>query len=253
MLHRVTGVGIAPETMSELLSRKHPLTSLRQLMRSEFKIGHSYYIPADKTPALPSDVHYVYADHYSKAEVKQNAWDPDDFLLIPLEDPQGQPLGLISLDDPANGESPNRATFDALELFATQASHLINNYLQYSELHSRIESLTAGLQRQQNLLKVSQNDLPLLLRKDLEQTISLHNLDYRAQHVRAGLAITESVSRQLDAASALLALGRETLTQLGMSIALIAENTPEGPRLVHVLGSIPRPSNSEALFGQRNP
>jgi len=120
---------------------------------------------------------------------------------------------------------------------------LINNYLEYSDLHSRIDSLTSGLQRQQKLLSVSQNDLPLLLRKDLEQTISLHNLDYRAQHVRAGLAITESVSRQLDAASALLALGRETLTQLGMSIALVAENTPEGPRLLHILGSIPRPSN----------
>ena len=148
---------------------------------------------------------------------------------------------------------PDRATLDSLELFATQAAQLIDNYLQFGELHSRIESLTSGLQRQQKLLKVSQNDLPLLLRKDLEQTISLNNLDYRAQHVRAGLAITESVSRQLDAASALLALGRETLTQLGMSMALVAENTPDGPRLLHVLGSVPRPSNPEALFGQRNP
>jgi GAF domain-containing protein len=71
--------------------------------------------------------------------------------------------------------------------------------------------------------------------------------------VRAGLAITESVSRQLDASLALAALGRETLTQLGMSVALVAENTTEGPRLLHVLGSLPRSTNVEALFGQRNP
>ncbi|MGE5073914.1 MAG: GAF domain-containing protein, partial [Anaerolineae bacterium] len=39
----------------------------------------------------------------------------------------------------------------------------------------------------------------------------------------------------------------------GMSMALVAENTPEGPRLLHVLGSVPRSTNPEALFGQRNP
>src|SRR6185436_13865201 len=47
--------------------------------------------------------------------------------------------------------------------------------------------------------------------------------------------------------------GRETLTQLSMSVALVAENTPEGPRLLHILGSLPRSTNVEALFGQRNP
>src|SRR6185369_4101344 len=30
-------------------------------------------------------------------------------------------------------------------------------------------------------------------------------------------------------------------------------NTPEGPRLLHVMGSLPRATNVEALFGQRNP
>ena len=48
-------------------------------------------------------------------------WDPDDFLLIPLEDAQGDPLGLISLDDPSNGLRPDRATIDSVELFAAQA------------------------------------------------------------------------------------------------------------------------------------
>ena len=253
MLRRVTGVGIPPETLSELLARKQPLASLQQLMKPEFKVGRSYYIPADKTPVLPADIHYVYAGQYSDAHAKQNAWDPDDFLLVPLEDAQEHPLGLISLDDPDNGLRPDRATLDSLELFAAQAAQVINNHLQFGELHRRIESLNSGLQRQQKLLKVTQNDLPVLLRKDLEQTISMHNLDHRAQRVRAGLAITESVSHQLDISSALLALGRETLTQLGMSIALVAENTSEGARLLHVLGSIPRPSNPEALFGQRNP
>ena len=144
-------------------------------------------------------------------------------MLVPLNDAQGNPLGLLSLDAPNDGLRPDKATIETIEIFAAQASLVISNTTRFGDLRDRVETLSSGLQRQQRLLSVSQNDLPLLLRKDLEQTISIHNLDRRAQRVRAGLAITESVSRQLDASSALLALGREVLTQLGMSVALVAE------------------------------
>jgi len=253
MLRRVTGAGIEPGALAELQARKQQISSLRQLTKPEFKISQSYFIPADQTPVMPADIHYVYASEYSEAQVKQNAWDPDDFLLLPLDDPEGKPLGLISLDDPSNGLRPDRTSIESAELFAAQAAQVIIHARRIGELNSRIEALSSGINRQQQLLSVTQNDLPVLLRKDLEQTIALHALDRRAQRVRAGLTITESVSRQLDASSALLALGRETLTQFGMSIALVAENTPEGPRLLHVLGNVPSTINIEALFGQRNP
>jgi GAF domain-containing protein/nitrogen-specific signal transduction histidine kinase len=254
MLQRVVGIGVPQEALNELLARKQPYSGLLQLMRPEFKISRSYYIPADQTPVLPSEVHYIYAPEYvGKDQPKQNSWNPDDFLLIPLEDAQGSPLGLISLDDPSNGLRPDRTTIDSVEVFAAQAALAINSTRRYNDLKGRIDSLSSGIQRQQRLLNVTQKDLPTLLRKDLEQTISLHNLDRRVQRVRAGLAITESVSRQLNASSALMALGRETLTQLAMTTALVAENAPEGPRLLHILGNVPRSTNPEALFGQRNP
>ena len=252
LLRRVAGVGLPQDTLNELLAHKQPYTGVQTLMRPEFKISRSYFIPADQTPILPAEVHYVTVQN-NPVRPAQNAWDPDDSLIVPLLDAEGNPLGLISLDSPANGLRPDRAAIDALEVFAAQATQVIDNTLRFGELKGRIESLSSGLQRQQKLINLNQNDLPVLLHKDLEQTISLHNLDRRAQRVRAGLAITESVSRQLDASSALLALGRETLTQLSMSIALVAENAPEGPRLLHVLGSVPKSSNPEALFGQRNP
>ena len=34
---------------------------------------------------------------------------------------------------------------------------------------------------------------------------------------------------------------------------MVAESTNEGPRLIHVLGNVPRATSPEALFGQRNP
>ncbi len=253
MLRRVTAVGIPQEALNELMTRKQPVAGIQQLLKPEFKIGHSYFIPVDQAPVIPSDVHMVTLDVAFSTEKNDTTWDADDFLLIPLENSEGEMIGLISLDDPNNGLRPDKATIETIEVFAVQAALTISNITRQTELRAKIESLSSGLQRQQRHLKLTQNDLPLLLRKDLEQTISLHNLDRRAQRVRAGLAITESVSRQLDASSALSALGRETLTQLGMSVALVAENTPDGPRLLHVLGSLPRSTNVEALFGQRNP
>jgi len=253
LLRRVTGVGFPPETLAELLSRKQPLSSIQQMLKPEFKISRSYFIPVDNAPIIPSDVHMVTLESIDKSNKSATAWDGDDFLIVPLVDGLGSPLGLLSVDAPRDGLRPDLATIDSLEVFAAQASLAISNHSRFTELRTRADSLSAGLERQQRLISLTQNDLPILLRKDLDQTIAILNLDQRTQRVRAGLAITESVSRQLDASSALQALGRETLTQLSMSVAMVAEMTGEGPRLVHVLGNIPRATSPEALFGQRNP
>ena len=101
LLRRVAGAGIAPDTLAELRGRKQPLSALRKLLKPEFKISNSYFIPADKTPALPADVHYLYAAEYAASGETQNAWDPDDFLVLPLEDAQGSPLGLSAWMIPA--------------------------------------------------------------------------------------------------------------------------------------------------------
>jgi GAF domain-containing protein/nitrogen-specific signal transduction histidine kinase len=253
LLRRVTATGIPQETLNELLSRKQPIQGVNKLMKPEFKVSRSYFIPNDQSPVIQSDVHVVTLDIPASPVQQSNTWNVNDTLLVPLENAEGQVVGLISLDNPSNNLRPDKATIETVEVFAAQASLLVNNTLRQSELRSRIDSLASGLQRQQKLIDSTQNNLPILLHKDLEQTISLYNLDQRTQRVRAGLAITKSVSRQLDSSSALFALGRETLTQLGMSIALVAENTVDGSRLLHVLGSLPRSTNVESLFGQRNP
>lgn len=253
LLRRVTGVGFAPETLNELLARKQPLSSLQQMLKPQFKISRSYFIPVDQAPIIPNDVHLVTLESSAPSEKSANAWDADDILILPLEDVGGRPLGIISLDSPRNNLRPDRATIETLEIFAAQASLAIANHSRFTQLRTQAESLASGLERQQKFISLTQKDLPVLLRKDLDQTIAIHNLDQRGQRVRAGLAITESVSRQLDSSSALQALGRETLTQLGMSVAMIAELGNEGPRLMSVMGNVPRSTSPEALFGQRNP
>ena len=183
-------MGIPQETLNELISRKQPYASLQQIMKPEFKISRSFFIPANQTPVLPAEVYYIYVPPESEGQIaKENAWDPDDFLLVPLEDAKGNPLGLISLDNPSNGLRPDKATIESIEVFAAQASLLVGNAARLNELRGRIDSLYSGLQRQQKLLEVTQDDLPILLRKDLDQTIAIQNLDQRGQRVRGGLPL----------------------------------------------------------------
>ncbi|NTU54855.1 MAG: GAF domain-containing protein, partial [Anaerolineales bacterium] len=213
LLRRVTGVGFTPDTMAEFMARKQPLASLQQMLKPQFRINRSYFIPVDQSPIIPSDVHMVTIQPREEAKKTPNSWDPDDTLITILEDNLGNPLGIISVDSPRDGMRPDRATIEALEIFAMQASLVVMGNSRVTALRTQVEALTSGIERQQRLLANTQNDLPVLLRKDLDQTIAIQNLDQRSQRVRAGLAITESVSRQLDASSALQALARETLTQ----------------------------------------
>ena len=251
-MRRVAGTGISDAHWRALQEREQPFFALQQLMKPEFELGSAYYVPVDKAPIMPSDFHVVNLEMVDALQIK-NAWNSEDLFIFLLKGQYENPLGVISLDQPRDGEAPDLTTVEAAEVFAAQAALLISNQVRLAEYEERVEALSSGLERQQRLLQISQNDLPILLRKDLEQTITIQNLDRVSYRIRAGLQITESVSRQLDASSALQALGREILTHMGMMTAFVAENTPEGPQLLHTMGDVPRTINPDALFGQRNP
>lgn len=249
---RVAGAGIPLETLNLLKSHQQPWEALVQMLRPEFKIGQGYFIPHDQRPIVSADVQMVTVLKEQASQVA-NAWHPEDALLYPLYDTNGKPVGLISLDAPRDNLRPDRTTLDTVEIFAAQAALIIQGTYRLATYRTQVETLSTSLDRQQQMLSVSQSHLPTLLHKDLEQMISIRNLERRARRIRAGLEITETINRQVDGPSALQALGREILTRLGMSVSIVAENTAEGPRLLHVLGHIPRGTNPEALFGQRNP
>ena len=252
VMRRVTGVGLSDENLLALQEREQPYLGVQQLLRPEFKIGNAYYIPADKAPLMPSDLHIFNLDK-EYGDERKDAWHAEDLFLFLLKDQYDNPLGMISLDQPRDGAAPDQITVETVEVFAAQAALIISSQARLSEFQERVGALSSGIERQQRLLHISQNDLPTLLHKDLEQTITIQNLDRISYRIQAGLQITEAVSRQVDASSALQALGREILTHMDMMTAFVAEDTPEGPQLVHSMGDMPQTINPNALFGQRNP
>lgn len=174
-------------------------------------------------------------------------------LLVPVLDTDNKPLGLLSVDAPRDGKRPDPATLETLEIFASQIQVAINSSLRFSGLSDEIRTLSKEVQRQKSLVGFSQRNLPVLLNKDIDQTLSINYLSQRARHIRAGLNLTESISRQIDLNSALLTLGQQILFSFDMSISLVAKDSPEGPQIVHLLGNLPRGVNPDAMFGQRNP
>jgi len=252
-LQRVAGAGIPPETLVALRARPQPFPMVAQMLRSEFKMGGGYFIPYNQSPPLAGELPRIATTTIAPSVQATDAWHAGDTLIYPLQDQEGNTIGLINLDAPRDGKRPDAVTLETLDVFAAQAALLILATRRLSEYRTQVETLTTSLARQQQLLSVSQAHLPVLLRKDLEYTIAVRNLERRARRIRAGLEIAEAISLQVDAQSALQALGREVLTRLEMNVSMVAENTPEGPRLLYVLGSIPRSTSPEALFGQRNP
>ncbi len=251
VLQRVSAVGVPAETFNLLKDHQQLWSSLSQLLKPEFEVGNLYFIPNDQVPIISKDLHlFTVMDNYSDIP---NAWHPQDMLLIPIFDGQNNPLALISVDAPRDGLRPDTATFEALEIFASQIQLAISARKQVTVLDNEIEQLVQEVQRQKSLVGFSQRNLPILLHKDLEQTISISYLNQRGRHTRAGLSLTEAISRQVDSASALRTLGQQILASFDMSISIVAKDTPEGPRIAHIFGNLPRGVNPDAMFGQRNP
>ena len=252
MQRRVTGVGMPSETLNLLKAHQQPWGALAQLLRAEFKVGQGYFIPYERRPVVSGEVELV-TIMQAQGQPVQNAWNPEDVLFYPLHDSEGNPIGLISLDAPRDGLRPDQVTLESIDVFAAQTALIIQSTRRLSAYQVKVETLSTSLDRQQQLLSISQSHLPILLHKDLEQMISIRNLERRARRIRAGLEITETINSQVDRPSALQALGREMLTQLEMNVSIVAEDTNDGPRLLHVFGNIPQGISPEALFGQRNP
>ncbi|MBN1370975.1 MAG: GAF domain-containing protein [Anaerolineaceae bacterium] len=252
MLRRVCATGVPTENWAELQAHEQNWESLQSLMDPQFRVGNVYFIPADNMPALPEELYSVTLP-YSSPISGRDAWNENDFLLMPLSDSAGNPIGMISVDSPSDGRRPDRPTFEALEIFGIQAALMIENHFRISRLEGQVERLELDSVRLHQTVEATRDNLPMMLRKDLDQTVALQSINRRVERVRASLEIGALASGQPDTDKILQVLCNELLSRFAMQMAFIAEQTPIGLRLVEVIGNIPAGANPDALFGQRNP
>jgi PAS domain S-box-containing protein len=88
------------------------------IFQERFRLGNSYYIPHDEG--------WYYEGVRSNMESAEMLdWHPDDFLFIPLYGSNHKIVGIVSVDDPADGRRPTAESISPLELFSNQVAHAI--------------------------------------------------------------------------------------------------------------------------------
>jgi GAF domain-containing protein/anti-sigma regulatory factor (Ser/Thr protein kinase) len=198
-------------------------------------------------------------DHYSAGQAAPEA-GADASLVMPLSAQAGA-LGLIHLWSQAPAHF-NPELVDLAQNLAAQTVIAISNALRYQEQTLRNRELilqlegavpASGPTRLRQAGDGSQLALPMLLHKDLEQTLAVQKLSRQARRIQAGLEIAELVNRQPNRASTLMTLGRELLLRMDMDVALVAVRNLGGPQLLYILGQVEPETNLSALLGQRNP
>jgi len=118
-------IGINQEDEMRMRASPPPLTRMLAMMRSEFRISQSYFISHEHA-YLVRGIQVVTPEHITWQG--GNSWHPQDILLVPLVSPrENKLLGILSLDDPEDGEQPSLETIEVIELFANQAALGIDN------------------------------------------------------------------------------------------------------------------------------
>lgn len=108
----IVGRSSSLESWEELLARCEPVGSLRYLRHdtdADLLEGFAYVSSSLPVPALDD----------------AGSWHPDDALLAPMRAADGALVGVLSVDDPADGRFPSAEALMVLELFAAQAATAI--------------------------------------------------------------------------------------------------------------------------------
>ena len=110
--------GLSEEEIAVFHQNKLTSRERVTIFQERFRLGNSYYIPHDEG-------WYYEGVRSNKESVAMVDWHPDDFLFIPLFGTNRKIVGIVSVDDPADGRCPSAESISPLELFANQVAHAI--------------------------------------------------------------------------------------------------------------------------------
>ena len=138
---------------SERLMRERRITveQMMRVMRTEFRISQSYFIPHEYINEF-ADIPIVV--DMPQENYETDGWHPEDGLIIPLYSPRKKKLlGFLSLDEPADAKIPTLESIEMIELFANQAAIAIDSARIFQEREAE---------------RVALEEAIVLLRQDLE-------------------------------------------------------------------------------------
>lgn len=137
---RVAAAGIPIAEFERMKEVRQPWSIVADVMSEEFRISHSYYIPAERHAGWHA-LDLCFDEETSSTERVPGFWHPRDMLLIPLVGPGGDTHGLLAVGQPHDGLVPSVDTVEVLEIFAAQAGLAVENARLVEALQHRAETL----------------------------------------------------------------------------------------------------------------
>lgn len=187
-LSAVAFAGLSGEDERILREAHTPVEHMVRVMRQEFRISQSYFIPHQHNEVLAGLTSLV---SKSFEDYPEGGWHPEDALIVPLFSPREQKLlGFLSLDDPEDGKMPALESIEVAELFADRAATAIDNARLFQERDDERAALEGSI---------------ALLKEDLEQ-IQHGDLQRRVQPTSAKLRpLGDAMNAMVEQISSMLA------------------------------------------------
>lgn len=136
--------GLTEEAERTLSNASYTVDDFLKVMRPEYRISQSYFIPHQVGEEFFSEMTTVTL--MSAENYQPGGWHPDDALFVPLFSPREQKLlGILSLDDPEDGKIPTEEHIEIIELFANKAAIAIDNSRLFQEKERERRELEEGI------------------------------------------------------------------------------------------------------------
>ncbi len=129
----VVSVAGPQETREQLLGSKLGMEGWLRLLAAGRLVGSLCFLDRQHTDAMHELLSWVPDLDVSYSD--SGAWHPLDALFAPLYGPNGDLLGVLSVDSPLDGRQPDARQCELLELFAVQASLALDN----TRVHAQLE------------------------------------------------------------------------------------------------------------------
>jgi diguanylate cyclase (GGDEF)-like protein len=130
IFERKVQAGIPKEDFVQLKKQKVPFKEIKILLKPEFRLGNSYYIP--HTYFKTHNKYKRYIDEYGRRIMKEKKrkgrkWHSNDVFLTPIKTSDENLLGIVSVDNPIDDDFPSKKSISLMESFSTYASIAIEN------------------------------------------------------------------------------------------------------------------------------
>lgn len=216
-LDRLAAAGLPAATFDQIKQTVFSWDYYQAYLRPEYQTGVAYYLPRDQAVELyrPFDVFEM----SKPSEVTgPDQWKQGDVLLVPVYGSAGEAIGLIQLDDPRDGRTPNHITLESLEMFANPAALVIENARLLAQTRERLGETQERANQLEALSEVT-HQIAGALHRDEVVAAALEQLKRVVVHDRVTLYLKDQANGQFRVA-ALRGLEGEA-NRLGMAAELL--------------------------------